>query len=253
MLIDTHCHLDFPQFDSDREEVIRRSKEAGIDYIVNVGSSIKGSQDSLVLAKEHDFIYATVGIHPHEADNSDKEALKSVESMAGQKKVVAIGEIGLDYYKNYSQKDNQLRLFKELVVLAKEFNLPLVIHNRQAEPDTLRILKEAMPVKAVLHCFSSGEEFLQECLKLGFFISFTCNITYKKAQNLRRIVELTPLERIFLETDAPFLAPEALRGRRNEPLQVKTLAQEIAGLKREKLERVAEVTSANAKMFFGLE
>jgi TatD DNase family protein len=253
MFIDTHCHLDFPEFDSDREEVIQRCKENGIDYIINIGSSVSNSEASLLLAKSYDFIYATIGIHPHEADNFKPGLLVSIRRMAREEKVVAIGEIGLDYYKNYSRKDNQLFLFKELVVLAKEFNLPLVIHNRQAEADTLRILKEVMPEKTVVHCFSGDQNFLKECLALGFYISFTCNITYKKAQSLRDIVKLAPLEKIFLETDAPYLSPEGLRGKRNNPLNVKYVAQEIANIKQETIDRVAEVTTTNARAFFNLK
>ena len=253
MFIDTHCHLDFPEFDSDREEVIERCKKNGIDYIINIGSSVSNSEASLLLAKSYDCIYATAGIHPHEADNFKPEWLDSIRRMAGEQKVVAIGEIGLDYYKNYSRKDNQLSLFKELVVLAKEFNLPLVIHSRQAEADTLRILKEVIPGKIVVHCFSGDQNFLKECLALGFYISFTCNITYKKAQGLRDIVKLAPLERMFLETDAPYLPPEGLRGKRNDPLNVKYVAQEIANIKQETIDRVAEVTTVNAKGFFDLK
>ncbi|MCM8796580.1 MAG: TatD family hydrolase [Candidatus Omnitrophica bacterium] len=250
--IDTHCHLDFPEFDSDRSQLIQRTRKCGVDYIINIGSNIKNSENAIKLSKEYDFIYATIGIHPHEADSFQEEWLSLLRKMAEGKKVVAIGEIGLDYYKNYSHKDNQLCLFKKMVSLAKELNLPLVIHSRQAQADTLYILKEAMPLRAVVHCFSGDEDFLRECLKLGFFVSYTCNITYKKAQDLRRLVLLTPLERIFLETDSPFLPPEGLRGKRNEPLHVKTLAEEIAKIKQESVDRVAELTSLNAREFFKL-
>lgn len=249
-LIDTHCHLDFPEFNQDRDEVIERAKSQGIEYIINIGSSIEGSRRSLELAQQYDCIYATVGIHPHEADRFDKKEEIVLRELAGKDKVVAIGEIGLDYYKNYSKAENQRLLFTSLVNLAKDLNLPLVIHNRLAQEDTLKILKEAMPVKAVVHCFSGDEIFLEDCLALNFFISFTCNITYRKADNLRNLVKITPLERLFLETDAPFLPPEGLRGRRNEPLYVKNLAGEIARIKETSLEEVAQATSANAKNFF---
>ncbi len=267
-LIDTHCHLDFPEFDKDRSSVIARAKNKGIDYIINIGSSLKGSKSSIELAKEYDFIYATVGIHPHEADKFSPETQSTLKELARDDKVVAIGEIGLDYYKNYSKADgstpltigpewnrrteNQRRMFKSLVKLAKELTLPLVIHNREAQGDTLAILKEAMPLAAVVHCFSGDEDFLKACLDLGFFISFTCNITYKKADNLRSLVKTCPLERIFLETDAPFLPPEELRGKRNEPIYVKSLAQEIAGIKETTTEEVARITTLNAKKFFDI-
>ena len=167
-------------------------------------------------------------------------------------KVVAIGEIGLDYYKNYSKAENQKSLFISLVDLAKDLDLPLVIHNRQAQSDTLRILKKAMPIKAVVHCFSGDAQFLKDCLELGFFISYTCNITYKKAQRLRDLARATPLDRLFLETDAPFLPPEGFRGRRNEPMYVKYLAQEIARIKGISIDEVARITTENAKGFFNL-
>jgi TatD DNase family protein len=250
MFIDTHCHLDFPEFDQDRDEVIKRAKSQGIEYIINIGSSIEGSKKSLELAKKYDCIYATVGIHPHAADKFDKKEEAALKELAKKDKVVAIGEIGLDYYKNYSKAENQRLMFISLLQLAKDLDLSLVIHSRGAADDTLRALKEAMPIKAVVHCFSGDEIFLKDCLALSFFISFTCNITYRKADNLRNLVKITPLERILLETDAPFLPPEGLRGRRNEPLYVKNLASEIARIKEINLNEVAQVTTANAKNFF---
>jgi TatD DNase family protein len=251
-LIDTHCHLDFPEFDSDRDEVIRRSREEGIEAIVNIGSSLEGTKRSLEIAGQYDFIFATAGIHPHEADRFNEAQESTLRAILKQERVVGVGEIGLDYFKNYSQPENQRRLFKFLLKLAREFTLPLVIHSRHAEADTLKILKEFSPVQAVVHCFSGGEPFLEDCLSLGFFVSFTCNITYKKAEGLRRLVKMTPLDRLLLETDAPFLAPEGFRGRRNEPLFVKNLAREIARIKEIELGEVARVTTNNARKFFNL-
>jgi len=221
-----------------------------VGYIVNIGSSLKGSQDSVGLSQKYDSIYATVGIHPHEADSFAPETEKAIRDLAGNNKVVAIGEIGLDYFKNFSKKENQLALFLNMLKLAKDFNLPLVIHTRDAQEDTLRILKEAMPVRAVVHCFSGDNYFLNECLDLGFLISFTCNVTYKKAEKLREMVKSTPIERLLLETDAPYLSPEGFRGRRNEPAQVSLLAGVVAQLKGLKLEEVARATTENARGFF---
>jgi TatD DNase family protein len=259
MFIDTHCHLDFPEFDQDRDEVIKRAKSQGIEYIINIGSSIEGSKKSLELAKKYDCIYATVGIHPHASDRFAKLEEATLRELAKKDKVVAIGEIGLDYYlpagrqgKNYSKGQNQRLMFISLLQLAKDLDLPLVIHSRQAQDDTLSTLKEAMPVKGVVHCFSGDEVFLRDCLALSFFISFTCNITYRKADNLRNLVKITPLERLLLETDAPFLPPEGLRGRRNEPFYVKNLAREIAKIKEISIEEIAEVTTKNAKQFFNI-
>ncbi|OGX18871.1 MAG: hypothetical protein A3K83_07325 [Omnitrophica WOR_2 bacterium RBG_13_44_8b] len=252
MLIDTHCHLDFPEFDKDRDETIQRANDAGIGCMINIGSSLEGSKKSLELAKQYDCIYTSAGIHPHEADRFDKQQEQALKGLLGQSKVVAVGEIGLDYFKNYSQPQNQKILFQSLVNLAGEFNLPLVIHTRQAEDDTLKVLKESGVEKAVVHCFSGDVAFLNKCLDLGFFISFTCNITYKKADNLRRLVSLVPLERLLLETDAPFLPPQDLRGKRNEPASVLVLAQEIARIKQISPEEVAGKTTGNARAFFNL-
>ncbi|MDD2927503.1 MAG: TatD family hydrolase [Candidatus Omnitrophica bacterium] len=250
MLVDTHCHLDFPVFDQDRDEVIRRAKAQGIDYMVNIGSSLEGSRRSVELAQKYAPVYATVGIHPHEADDFSREIEKEIKDLAKKEKVVAIGEIGLDYFKGYSRKENQLPLFSTLIKLAKELSLPLVIHTREAQADTLRILKGALPVKGVVHCFSGDKGFLKECLDLGFLVSFTCNLTYKKADTLREIIKSVPLESLLLETDAPYLAPEGLRGKRNEPAQVRPLAELVAGLKGLKFEELARVTTENARRFF---
>jgi len=250
MLVDTHAHLDFPEYDQDRDVVINRAKEQGVGYIINIGSSLEGSKRSVELSREYEPIYAAVGIHPQEADSFTPETEKTIRGLSQEKKVVAIGEIGLDYFKNYSQPQNQLSVFQQLLKLAKDFNLPLVIHTRSAQADTLKILKEAMPVRGVVHCFSGDKVFLKECLELGFLISFTCNITYKKAEDLREIARQTPLERLLLETDAPYLSPEGFRGKRNEPAHVRLLAELVANLKGLKLEEVARVTTENARAFF---
>ncbi|MDD5044001.1 MAG: TatD family hydrolase [Candidatus Omnitrophica bacterium] len=254
MLIDTHCHLDFPAFDVDRESVIGRARKEGIGYFINIGSTLKNSEYSIALAKEYDFIYATVGIHPHEADDFNDEARDQIKRLAASNnKVVAIGEIGLDYFRNFSSPENQKKLFLSLASLAKELSLPLVIHCRDAQADVLEVLKPLSPHKVVVHCFSGDENFLKECLALGFFISFTLNITYKKAEALRKLVEAAPLERIFLETDAPFLPQESMRGKRNEPAFVKNLAEEVAKIKGVSFQDVAEATTANAKEFFKIK
>lgn len=250
MLVDTHCHLDFPEFDADRGAVINRTKEQGIDYIVNVGASLRSSKESVELSRKYASIYATVGIHPHEADSFTPETEKSIRNLAKEKKVVAIGEIGLDYFKHYSKPQKQLPVFKQLLKLAKDVNLPVVIHTRSAQADTLKVLKEALPIRAVVHCFSGDKVFLKDCLDLGFLISFTCNVTYKKAEDLREIVKVVPLDKLLLETDAPYLSPEGFRGKRNEPAQVRLLAEAVAILKGLKLGEIAQTTTANARSFF---
>ncbi|MDD5562068.1 MAG: TatD family hydrolase [Candidatus Omnitrophica bacterium] len=252
MLVDTHCHLDFEQFDPDRDAVIRRAVDAGIGYFVNIGSTLASSGAACKLAAEYAEVYAGVGVHPHDADSFNQETEDKLRELALKNKVVAIGETGLDYYRNLSSEACQLNAFNKQIKLAKDLNLPLVVHSRQAEGQVIRVLRSAMPLKAVIHCFSGDEGFLRECLSLGFFISFTCNITYKKAQGLRDLVKLVPLEKLMLETDAPYLSPEGFRGKRNEPAQVKLLAEAVSLTKGISTKEIADTTTGNAKDFFRL-
>jgi TatD DNase family protein len=252
MLIDTHCHLDFPAFEPDRDQVIRRALEAGINYFINVGATLESSSAACALADRYSQVYATVGVHPHDADTFDSKAENRLKSLASEKKVVAIGETGLDYYRNLSSPENQRQAFFRQMALAKDLNLPLVIHCRLAEAETLQILKSLLPLQAVVHCFSGDENFLKACLDCGFFISYTCNITYKKSSALREMVGLTPLDRLMLETDAPYLSPEGFRGKRNEPAQIKLLADEVSRIKGVSFAKIANQTTQNAKDFFKL-
>lgn len=249
-LIDTHAHLDFPQFGPDRDTVIQRARSCGIVNIINIGSTMESSLDSVALSSTYDFIYAAVGVHPHEADQATVQIDSTLRELASCPKVVAIGETGLDYYKGFSRPENQKPLFLRMINLAKELNKPLVIHSRQAQDDTIKILREEKVTAAVVHCFSGDEDFLRACLDAGYMVSFTCNITYKKADNLRKLVELAPLERIMLETDAPYLSPEGERGKRNEPIQVAAVAAEIARIKSIDINEVARVTTENSRRFF---
>jgi len=254
VLTDTHCHLDFKQFESDREDVIRRSRREGIEFIINVGSSLEGTRRSIEIAEKHDFIYAAAGIHPHEADHITKQDIELFKKYLDRKKVVAVGEIGLDYYKNISSKDNQKRLFMKLLEEREARELPIIIHNRDAHKDILDIIKGVMgsSIKGVMHCFSGDKIFLKKCLDMGLFVSFTCNLTFKNAAGLRDIAKLVPMDRLLLETDAPFLAPQIFRGRRNEPSNVKYLAEEIAKIKNLSFDHVAFVTGDNARRLFNI-
>lgn len=254
MLIDTHCHLDFKDFDNDRDAVISRAKENGIVNIINVGSSLEGTKRSIELAGKHAFIYAAAGIHPHEADTVKKEDIDDFFKLLDSPKIVAIGEIGLDYYKNISSKASQKKLLIELISRTKDRNLPLIIHNRDAEDDILVILKDIMGpyFKGVMHCFSGDEVFLKKCLDIGLYVSFTCNITFKNAGRIRDIAKLVPMDRLLLETDAPFLAPQEFRGKRNEPMHVRYAAMEIARLKNMDIGEIGRITVDNAKRLFKL-
>ncbi len=255
MLIDTHCHLDFKDFQDDMDAVLKRSRDSGIRFIINVGSSMKGTERSIKIAGDNDFIYAAIGIHPHEADSVTENDIKLFAELLNKPKVVAIGEIGLDYYKDISSRENQKKLFIRLLETAKPANFPLIIHNRDAHIDIIDILKDIIgnSVSGVMHCFSGDEKFLKICLDMGFFISFTCNVTYKNADKLREIVKLVPMGRLLIETDAPFLAPKDFRGKRNEPMHVKYVAEEVARIKGLSFEEVANMTTENAKKLFKLE
>jgi len=254
MLIDTHCHLDFKDFSDDLGAVLKRSIDSGIKFIINVGSSLEGTARSVKIAGENGFIYASIGIHPHEADKVSGDDFKIFEGFLKKPKVVAIGEIGLDYYRNISSRENQKKLFIKLLETAKGAGLPLIIHNRDSHEDMIDILKNIMgnSLSGVMHCFSGDEKFLKTCLDMGFFISFTCNVTYKNAGKLREIVKLVPMDRLLIETDAPFLAPQDFRGRRNEPMYVKYAAKEVARIKGIDFSEVAAVTAENAIRLFKL-
>ena len=255
MLIDTHCHLDFKDFKDDLHAVLKRSRDTGIGFTINVGSSIEGTARSVEIAGENDFIYAAAGIHPHEADSASENDIKLFKGFLDKPKVVAVGEIGLDYYKNISSRENQKKLFISLLETAKDADLPLIIHNREAHADMIDILKNIAgdSVKGVMHCFSGDKMFLKKCLDMGFFISFTCNVTYKNAGKLREIVKLVPMDRLLLETDAPFLAPQDFRGKRNEPMHVRYAAEEVARIKGLDFNKVAEMTTDNATKLFRLQ
>jgi len=255
MLIDTHCHLDFKDFNDDRGDVLKRAGDNGVASIINVGSSMEGTARSIQIARDNDFIYAAIGIHPHEADSVSEDDIRLFAGFLDKPKVVAIGEIGLDYYKNISSRENQKKLFISLLKIAKDASLPLIIHNREAHADMIDILRNISgdSVKGVMHCFSGDEAFLKTCLDMGFFISFTCNITYKNAARLREIVKLVPMDRLLLETDAPFLAPQDFRGKRNEPMHVRYAAEEVARIKGLGFDKVAEITTSNATALFRLQ
>lgn len=253
MLIDTHCHLDFPEYDADLDQVIARAQEKGVTQMINIGATVERSVKSVELAHRYHCIYAAVGCHPHDARELTPQGLQTLRELAKDKRTVAIGEIGLDYYRNLSPADVQKKVFAELLGLAAEMRLPVVLHTRQAAVDTLDMLRQEKVGRAVVHCFSGDEAFLKACLDLGLYISFTCNITYKKAADLRRIVELTPLERMCLETDAPYLSPEGFRGKRNEPAFVRLLAEEVARIKQVAFEQVCAATTAAAHAVFHSE
>jgi TatD DNase family protein len=252
MLIDTHCHLDFPEFDTDRTEVLERAQKAGVGYVINIGSSLEGSINSVNLSGNYPNIFAVVGCHPHDASGFSEADIETIRSLTNFDKVVAIGEIGLDYYRNLSPQEDQKKTFISLLRLAGELDLPVVIHCRQAQEDTLKIMDQEKTKRAIVHCFGGDPGFLKACIERGYLVSFTCNVTYKKAQDVREAVKSAPLEKICLETDAPYLSPEGHRGKRNEPFFVRMLAEEVARIKGIRVEEIEQATSQNAKTFFNL-
>lgn len=254
MIIDTHCHLDFKDFDRDLDHVLDRAREKGIVRIINVASSLEGARRAVELSKIYDIVYASIGIHPHDTGSFTDKIFDEVEELAAGNKVVAIGEVGLDYYKNLSPREKQISVFKEFISLAGKKKLPLIIHSREADEDILKVLKSEKigGEGAVIHCFSGSGQFLKECLDMGFYISFTCNLTFKNAGNLKELAKAVPIERVLLETDAPFLAPEGMRGKRNEPAYLTYLVEEwsrITGLSKDDIERI---TTHNANKLFKL-
>jgi len=253
MLIDTHCHLDFKDFDSDRDAALARAKAAGVERIINVGSSLEGSRRSAWFAAKHAEVYASVGIHPHDAKNATDAAIDEIRRLAADEKVVAIGEVGLDYYRNLSPKEAQIDAFKKFISISAEMDLPLIIHARESHDDIIKILGDTgKRVAGVMHCFSGDERFLKSCLDLGLYISFTCNLTYKKSESLRDVAKIVPVERLLLETDAPYLAPEGMRGKRNEPANIPLLAARLSDLTGLSVKDIARITTHNANTLFGL-
>jgi TatD DNase family protein len=251
-LIDTHCHLEMSRFEADLDEVIARAREAGVQAMVTIGSTLETSAQAIALAEKYEFIYCTVGIHPHDAKDLTPEALKQLQEWTSHEKVVAIGETGLDYHYDHSPRKTQQKVFKDHLALAVEKNLPAVVHSREATEDTLRILRESGIKKGVMHCFSGDIEMAEAAMGMGLYISIAGPVTFKKAGNLKKVATTVPDEYLLVETDAPYLAPVPMRGKRNEPAYVVHIAAEIARLRDVTLEDVARITTLNAKRLLSL-
>ncbi|MBI4042323.1 MAG: TatD family hydrolase [Deltaproteobacteria bacterium] len=253
-MIDTHAHLDFPDYDADREEVLKRAKEAGVEKMIIVSTEPASLTKTLHLAKQYDPLYATVGIHPHDTKEMNEELFQQLLDLGREEKVVAVGETGLDFYYEHSPRETQMHWFRRQIEAARSLKVPLIIHTRQANEETLSILRDmnADEIGGVFHCFTSDWEMARQALDLGFYISFTGIVTFKKADDLREVVKKVPLEKMLLETDSPFLTPEPLRGKRNEPAFMIHTAQLIASLKNRSMEEIDRVTTANAVTLFRL-
>ncbi|ALA59854.1 TatD family hydrolase [Nitrospira moscoviensis] len=255
MLIDTHTHLDDARYNDDRDAMIARAREAGVDAFVTIGCDFATSRAAVSLAERYPFVYASIGVHPHEAKHMQDDWYDEFRRLAKNKKVVAYGEIGLDYHYNHSSPKEQRDRFREQIQLARELALPVIIHTREAQEDTIGILKEekASEVGGVLHCFSGDAWLAKEALDLGFYLSFSGIVTFQNAAMLREIAKHTPLDRLLIETDCPYLTPVPHRGKRNEPAYVAHVARQLASVhfgEADAIERIGQATTANAKRLF---
>ncbi len=250
MYIDTHAHLDDEQFKDDLNDVLGRIRSAGVFRVVCAGADIESSECALSLAKENDFIYATAGIHPENAESFRAEDLNALETLWKEEKVTAIGEIGLDYYYGSVPREVQKKCFSEQVSLAYELNAPVVIHDRDAHLDCFEILKRYKGLRAVYHCFSGSLEYSREILKLGFYMSFGGAVTFKNARCAPEVIKNAPRDRIMLETDCPYMAPVPYRGKRCSPEYIPIIAEKIGDFWGIPAESVGEITAENAFTFY---
>ncbi len=248
--IDTHCHLEMDEFNPDSDEVIERAKNVGIEAIITIGSDLKGNKGALELSEKYESIYAAVGFHPHDAKDFTEEIYRKLKEWTAKEKVVAIGEIGLDYHYDNSPREVQRAVFKRQLSLAKETGLPVVIHSREAKKDTLEIVKESGIDKGVFHCFSGDMDMAEKVMAMGFHISIAGPVTFKNAKKLVEIVKSIPDDYLLIETDAPYLAPEPFRGKRNEPSYLVYITRTIAGLRGISMDDLARITTLNAKRLF---
>jgi TatD DNase family protein len=261
MFVDSHAHIDGEEYDGDRAEVVERAREAGVRAILNVGTGDphSGSLERAVLVAEHfDSVYAAVGVHPHDARLFDAEAARRLQELIGRSaRVIALGEIGLDYHYDYSPREVQRRVLREQLRMARDLNLPVIIHSREADDDTVAILREECGQEGgrggIMHCFGGTLAMARSVLELGFMVSFAGNVTFKKAENLREVARSIPTDRLLVETDCPYLTPEPFRGRRNEPARVLEVARCLAELHGLEPVEMGRITTENFLRFFDLE
>ncbi|MFT5206890.1 MAG: TatD DNase family protein [Candidatus Omnitrophota bacterium] len=254
-IMDTHCHIYFKDYDDDRDAVVQRARELGVVSLMNIGVDQESSQAAIDIAESNSQFYATVGLHPHSADQGDDAMIARLEYMADQNdKVKAIGEIGLDYFKSEVNHDMQQTVFRKMCGVAKKLNKPLVIHSRNAFDDTIQILREELAdrpdMKVVFHCFSYDVAAMQQILDLGHYVSFTGIVTFKSATDLQECAKIVPLDQFLIETDSPYLTPMPHRGKRNEPAYVSHVAEFIAKLRHEDVDLIRQASAENAQKLF---
>lgn len=253
-LFDTHAHLDFPEYQADLKEVLERATENEVAYILNVGTDVASSRKSVRLAREHKNIYAAVGIHPSDLENFGQQELKALQLLSAEEKVVALGEMGLDYYRDRFPRERQQEAFRTQLKLAKQLGLPVIIHNRDAHEVVLRIVQEENigEVGGIMHCFSGDWAVAKKSMDNNLLVAIGGAVTFKNAPELKEIARKTPRDRLLLETDSPFLSPEPKRGKRNEPGNVRLVAECIADLRGIPVEDLAYWTTLNAMKLFGI-
>ena len=249
MLIDTHTHIDSDEFKDSFEEILKKANEYGVEKVVIPGVNPSGFKRIIKLCEQYDNVYGAVGVHPEDVNTFDENAQNLIKEYLKHKKILAIGEIGLDYYWDKSQVEKQKEIFEKQVLIAIEAKKPVLVHDREAHQDTFEILKKtkAKETGVVMHCFSGSPEFAMECIKEGFYIALGGVVTFKNAKKVKEVAKIVPLDRLLLETDAPYLAPVPYRGKTNEPAYVKFVAQEIANLRNISFEEIAKATTQNAK------
>lgn len=255
MLFDTHAHLDDERFDEDRDAVIAQCRNERVELVLNAGSNLETSVKAIALADRYDFIYAAVGVHPHDASEMDDETAGVLSALAENKKVRAIGEIGLDYHYDLSPRDVQKKRFEEQIDLARQLKLPIIVHDREAHGDVMEIFKKTriQEVGGVLHSFSGSKEMALECLRLGLYLSISGPVTFSNAKKTAEAVKEIPLDMLLIETDSPYLTPVPNRGKRNYPGYVRLVAEKIAEIKGVPFEEVAQKTMENGKRLFGIK
>lgn len=254
MIFDTHAHYDDTQFDSDREELLTSMPGLGVTTIVNVSSTLKSCEKCVELARKYPYVYAAVGIHPDEVGSLNEETFAWMERLLDNEKVVAVGEIGLDYYWDNESHAVQKKWFVRQLELAGRHHLPIIIHSREAAADTMEIMKaHAQGLDGVIHCYSYSKEQAEEYIKMGFYIGIGGVLTFKNAKKLKEVAEVVPLEQIVLETDCPYLAPEPFRGKRNQSSYIRYVAEKLAEIKGITAEEVIAVTEENAKKMYRLK
>lgn len=251
-LFDTHAHLLDNRFDKDRESLIGALPGSGLVGMIEVGTALKDSRAAAKMAAEKDYIYAAAGIHPHEAEDASPGDLSEIEELARQPKVIAIGEIGLDYHYDFSPRDIQKKIFERQLDLAQRIGVPVILHMRESTQDMMSILRAFKGIRGVMHCFSGSAQTAEQCIDLGLCISFTGTVTFKNAKKTVEAAKVVPLDSLMAETDCPYLSPEPMRGRRNDPTNVQYVLRKLAEIKGVSFEEMCEINIQNAKGLYGI-